>query len=74
MRHALPLFWCLDYDTQVKLAKMLDDKNSIPRCEWKEWSEFMIDVMPMDIRDIEEAKEYYDREMRKAPHKPARVK
>ena len=37
MRQALPLWYCLDYDTQVKLAPMLEDLYSIPPLGWVEW-------------------------------------
>ncbi len=54
MRLALPIFWCLNYDTQVKLAKML---NSIPPCVWKEWPALeVIDFKPIPISDKD--KEY----------------
>lgn len=67
MRHALPIFWCLDYDTQVKLAKMVDDVNSIQPCQWKEWPVIEFVVTPLDLGDLEGAREYYDKLMRKAP-------
>ncbi len=66
MRHALPIFWCLDYATQVKLAKMLDNLNSIPPCLWKEWPGIEqlagAKVSQVILDEVD-----YDREMRKPP-------
>ena len=67
MRYALPIWHCLDFDTQVKLVAMLNDPHSIPPPVFTKWPAAEIDVMPMDIKDTEEARAYYDREMRKAP-------
>ncbi len=47
---------------------MVTDLNSVPRMEWVDWLppvEFV--VTPLPIRDIQEAREYYDRFMRQAP-------
>jgi len=69
MRYALPLWHCLDYDTQVKLAPLLHDAHSIPPPIWQEWPapEVRFDITPLDIRSIEEAEEYYNKFMRQAP-------
>ena len=37
MRHALPIWYCLDYETQAKLAPLLDEPDNIPPCLWAEW-------------------------------------
>ena len=79
MRHALPIFWCLDYDTQVKLAKMLDDVNSIPPFLWAEWPApekckqqgcYLSkghDGLHRAVARVFDIGIDYDREMRKAP-------
>lgn len=74
MRYALPLWHCLSDEARYKLGKMAGKSFTIPPCEWVKWPEFQIDTMPMDIRDIQEAREYYDKFMREKPHKPARVR
>ena len=68
MRQALPLIYCVSEDTRAKLLGMVTDLNSVPRMEWVDWLppvEFV--VTPLPIRDIQEAREYYDRFMRQAP-------
>lgn len=73
MRLALPLWYCLDYDTQAKLAPMLTDPFIIPRCEWTQWPSGLkldgTEVLKAIPDDID-----YDKFMRQKPHHPVRVK
>lgn len=63
MRYALPLWYCIDYETQEKLAPMLEDPMSIPPCVWSEWRSGNAGRLPVDIdRNVD-----YDKFMRQAP-------
>lgn len=75
MRHALPILYCVDEDTRAKLRAMITDTHCIPDDRWVTWvpPSLTIHMMPMDLRDIEAAREYYDRFMRQRP-KPKRMK
>lgn len=72
MRYALPIWHCLDYDTQVKLAPMLNDPHSIAPPVFKEWPELSIEITPLNLHSIEEAQEYYDKFMKQKPN-PKRI-
>jgi len=67
MRHALPLWYCLDYDTQAKLAPLLAEPDSIPPPVWQKWPAIEFEITPLDLRSVEEAEEYYNKFMRQAP-------
>ena len=72
MRNALPLWHCLSGEAQDRLIKLTKgDKLVSPPCEWKPWLDSKLDVHPS--RDAEEAIEYYDKFMRKAPRHQKRV-
>ena len=67
MRRALPLWFCLDNDTQAKLASMLSDLSSIPPNAWEDWQpeiELFPHVMPDNVD--------YDKVMRSKPRPSAR--
>ena len=66
MRYALPLWYCLDRDTQVTLAPLLHDAHSIPPPVFTKWPAIEFEITPLDLHSIEEAKEYYDKFMRQA--------
>ena len=60
MRHALPLIYCVNEETQAKLLGMITDLNSLPRPEWVEWRP---DKRPVDIDEGID----YDKFIRQAP-------
>lgn len=70
MRCALPLWHCLDYDTQKKLRLMAGEGFSIPPFEWKIWQS------PAKERTIDDYKKYkrIARFMKQRPEHPAQVK
>ncbi len=67
MRQALPLWFCLDCDTREKLVSILSETACPPRDEWADWQPVTFKITPLPLRDIEEAREYYDKFMRQKP-------
>ena len=71
MKQALPLWFCLDYDTREKLIALLSETACLPRDEWVDWQPD-IKVESLPPRDIEAAREYYDKFMRQKSRPSAR--
>jgi len=71
MRYALPIWHCLDYDTQVKLALLLNDPHSIPPPVLTEWTPPLRRLSAIDYQlspiGIAMAKFNADKFMRQAP-------
>jgi len=67
MRYALPIWHCLDLDTQVKLAPLLHDAHSIPPPVWQEWPHSL--ASGEDIPIAGQLEVNYDKFMRQAPSK-----
>lgn len=67
MRRALPLIYCVSDDTQAKLLGRITDMDSVPKLEWVDWLPIVFKVTPLPLRDLEAAREYYEREMRQKP-------
>ena len=86
MIHGLPLIHCLSDDAKAKMLGKITDRDCLPACHWEPWltpeqqlnlSYFedykALKVTPLPLRDLQEAREYYDKFMREKPDRPKRV-
>ncbi len=73
MIKALPIWHCLDFETQVKLAQLLEKPGALRPDEWIPW-------LPSEIQEaLDEEAEYQRlkkiaRFMSQPPHHPRQVK
>jgi len=69
MRQALPVWWCLTEEIKERLRLSLSNDWQEPECKWTEWHSGKKAKVQVILDSVD-----YDKEMRKPPKSPVRVK